>query len=152
MFHTPLYRWRLCAVLLVTFALVTGFVLRAPWLVTAGAPDPVMAAWAKAQAAGSYHFTSDVVQITMPTAKVTNVGRSSRTEELHLDWPDRSAPADRRDAALVGRWQCAPSQQRPGHQSRRRQDLCPARWAFGELSRAVGREARLCGRWPGPAR
>jgi len=84
MFHSPPYHWRLYAVLLVTFALVTGFALRLSSVVTAGAPDPVTAAWAKAQAAGSYHFTSDIVQITMPTAKVTNVGRSSRTEELHL--------------------------------------------------------------------
>lgn len=84
MFHSPPYRWRLYVVLLVALALVTGFMLRLPTIVTADLPDPVTAAWAKAQAAGSYHFTSDVVQITMPTAKVTNVGRSSRTEELHL--------------------------------------------------------------------
>ncbi|MFN8440673.1 MAG: LamG-like jellyroll fold domain-containing protein [Caldilineaceae bacterium] len=46
--------------------------------------DPVTAAWEKARAAGSYSFTSDVTQITVPVAKVSNVGRSSRTEQLHL--------------------------------------------------------------------
>ncbi|MCB0093613.1 MAG: hypothetical protein KDE54_37245, partial [Caldilineaceae bacterium] len=56
-------------------------------LLTAGrrAADPVTAAWEKARAAGSYHFESEVTQITMPTAKVTNVGRSSRTERFQLN-------------------------------------------------------------------
>jgi hypothetical protein len=48
-------------------------------------PDPVAAAWAKAKAAGSYEFTSNITQVTVPTAKVTNVGRSSRSEELYLE-------------------------------------------------------------------
>ncbi|MBW7883682.1 MAG: LamG domain-containing protein, partial [Caldilineaceae bacterium] len=47
--------------------------------------DPLTAAWEQARDAGSYSFTSDVVQITIPTAKVTNVGRPSRTEQLYLE-------------------------------------------------------------------
>lgn len=45
----------------------------------------VTAAWEKARAAGSYHFSSDVTQVTVPVANVTNVGRTSRTEQLHLE-------------------------------------------------------------------
>ncbi|MFN8446941.1 MAG: LamG-like jellyroll fold domain-containing protein [Caldilineaceae bacterium] len=47
--------------------------------------DPVSAAWEKARNAGSYHFTSDVTQLTVPVAKVTNIGRSSHSEQLHLE-------------------------------------------------------------------
>lgn len=49
------------------------------------ASDPVTAAWTKARAAGSYHFTANVTQVTVPVANVTNVGRTSRTEQLHLE-------------------------------------------------------------------
>ena len=48
------------------------------------APNPVTAAWEKAKAAGSYHFTSDVLQETIPVASITNVGRRSRTDAFHL--------------------------------------------------------------------
>lgn len=43
------------------------------------------AAWDAARAAGSYHFTSDITQVTLPVATLTNVGRSSRTEKLYLE-------------------------------------------------------------------
>ena len=46
--------------------------------------NPVVDAWEKARAAGSYAFASDITQITIPTAKLTNVGRTSRTEQLYL--------------------------------------------------------------------
>lgn len=46
--------------------------------------NPVTAAWEKARAAGSYHFDSNVLQVTIPKATVLNVGRSSRTEQFHL--------------------------------------------------------------------
>jgi hypothetical protein len=49
------------------------------------APDPVTAAWQKARAAGSYHFTSDVLQKSIPVASITNVGRSSRSDAFHLE-------------------------------------------------------------------
>lgn len=49
------------------------------------APDPVTAAWEKARAAGSYHFTSNVKQVTVPSATIANVGRTSRSEELYLE-------------------------------------------------------------------
>jgi len=48
-------------------------------------PDPVTAAWEKAKAAGSYHFTSDVTQVTIPLATLANVGRSSRSDTLRLE-------------------------------------------------------------------
>src|SRR5690349_4636698 len=49
------------------------------------APDPITAAWEKAKAAGSYHFTSDVLQKTIPLANLTNVGRTSHTDAFHLE-------------------------------------------------------------------
>ncbi|MCX6049338.1 MAG: hypothetical protein NT075_29905, partial [Chloroflexi bacterium] len=48
-------------------------------------PDPVTAAWEKAKAAGSYHFTSDVTQVTIPLATLANVGRSSRSDTVRLE-------------------------------------------------------------------
>jgi hypothetical protein len=56
-----------------------------PRAVRAVNPDPISAAWAKARAAGSYQFDSNVTQMTVPVAKVTNVGRQSHTEYLRLE-------------------------------------------------------------------
>jgi hypothetical protein len=47
-------------------------------------PDPVTAAWEKARAAGSYHFTADVLQKSIPVATLTNVGRTSRSDAFHM--------------------------------------------------------------------
>ena len=59
--------------------------LLAPQFTAAAQPDPVTAAWEQARAAGSYHFGSDVVQVTTPIATVANVGRTSREERLRLE-------------------------------------------------------------------
>lgn len=56
-----------------------------PSMTNAATVDPVTAAWERARAAGSYHFTSDVTQMTLPLATLTNVGRASRTEKLYLE-------------------------------------------------------------------
>ena len=48
------------------------------------APDPVTAAWEKARAAGSYHFTADVLQKSIPVATLINVGRTSRADAFHM--------------------------------------------------------------------
>ena len=45
----------------------------------------VAAAWQSAQARGGYHFTSDVVQVTVPEATLTNVGRRSEQEQVYLE-------------------------------------------------------------------
>ena len=47
--------------------------------------DPIRAALQRAHAAGAYQFDGDVSQVTMPTARITNVGRSNRTEEMHIE-------------------------------------------------------------------
>ncbi len=47
--------------------------------------DPVLSAWEQARAAGSYHFSSNVVQVVLPSSTIANVGRSSRTEKLYLE-------------------------------------------------------------------
>ena len=57
--------------------------------------DPLTAAWERAQDAGSYNFTSDVVQTTIPAPTISNVGRPSRTEQLHLE-----GQSDLKSAAL----------------------------------------------------
>ncbi len=56
-----------------------------PGVTRASTPDPVTAAWEKAKAAGSYAFTSNVHQKTLPVASISNVGRTSRSEDLYLE-------------------------------------------------------------------
>src|SRR5262245_47135961 len=70
--------------LLLALALAIGFALL-PRAISAVAPDPVAAAWRAARARGAYHFASDVVQSTTPSATVANIGRSSREQRLHLE-------------------------------------------------------------------
>src|SRR6476646_6478465 len=70
--------------LLLALALTIGFALL-PSAVSAIAPDPVTAAWRAARARRTYHFNSDVVQSTTPSATVANIGRSSREQRLHLE-------------------------------------------------------------------
>ena len=50
----------------------------------------VAAAWERAQEAGSYAFSADVAQTTIPLATVENVGRSSRTSRYFME--GESAP------------------------------------------------------------
>ena len=64
-------------------ALALGLAIR-PQAAAAVQPDPVSAALARARAAGSYHFDSDVIQVSIPAPKASNVGRGSRTTQLHL--------------------------------------------------------------------
>jgi len=45
----------------------------------------VQAAWQRAQESGSYHFTGDVTQVTVPAATLTNVGRRSQQENVYLE-------------------------------------------------------------------
>jgi hypothetical protein len=54
------------------------------WQTVWATPDPLQQAWQRARAAGSYHFSSDVTQHTIPVAKSTNIGRQSRTERIYL--------------------------------------------------------------------
>ncbi|NOZ04951.1 MAG: hypothetical protein GXP41_01170, partial [Chloroflexi bacterium] len=54
----------------------------------------VQAAWRRAQQAGAYHFATDILQTTYLAPRVTNVGRSSRQDTLHIEGetnlPDRT--------------------------------------------------------------
>ena len=74
----------LVAGVVLVISAVVGLALFPQWT-QAAAPDPVTAAWQRARAAGNYRFTSDVTQVTLPLATVTNVGRTSRTEELYME-------------------------------------------------------------------
>ncbi|MEZ4673457.1 MAG: hypothetical protein R2932_04345 [Caldilineaceae bacterium] len=47
--------------------------------------DPVTAAWEKARDAIAYEFSSDVTQVSVPTATVANAGRTSQTHKVHLE-------------------------------------------------------------------
>ncbi|MCL4862851.1 MAG: hypothetical protein KJZ93_25795, partial [Caldilineaceae bacterium] len=81
--HLPQHRllWLTAATAALVLALI--FVVQ-PRLADAVARDPILAAWEQARAAGSYRFSSDILQVTAPSARITNVGRSSRTEQFHL--------------------------------------------------------------------
>src|SRR5262245_38481608 len=74
----------LLALVILVGSVLLGLIIR-PVVTSAATPDPVTAAWERARTAGSYHFTSDVTQVTLPLATLGNVGRTSRTEKLHLE-------------------------------------------------------------------
>ena len=75
--------------LISAFAILAGLLVVAsfwaPDQAASAAADPLAAAWARARAAGSYRFTSDVAQTTTPSASVLNAGRTSRTDQLYLE-------------------------------------------------------------------
>lgn len=60
--------------------LVEAFFRLAPTV----APDPLTAAWHRAQAAGSYAFRADIEQIASPAPTVANVGRSAQSDRFTL--------------------------------------------------------------------
>ncbi|NJK80869.1 MAG: hypothetical protein HC914_13610 [Chloroflexaceae bacterium] len=72
------------AVGLLVFVLVFGGLLTFR-TVNALQRDPVTAAWQQARAAGSYHFTANVVQVTTPAASIYTIGRSSDEQRLYLE-------------------------------------------------------------------
>ncbi len=45
----------------------------------------VTEAWERARASGSYRYTADLVQTTIPKPIITNVGQTSRRNEIHLE-------------------------------------------------------------------
>ena len=49
------------------------------------AADALSTAWDRARATGSYHFDGDVQQVTLPSAIPANVGRTSRSDQFHLE-------------------------------------------------------------------
>ena len=71
----------------VRFAIVVvaALLLVVPVLRASTQTDAVHTAWQHVQAAGSYHFAGDVTQVTTPSATVTNIGRASREDTLHLE-------------------------------------------------------------------
>lgn len=52
---------------------------------TRSADDAVTAAWRAVQSTGAYHFSSDITQVILPEATISNVGRASRTEKLYIE-------------------------------------------------------------------
>ena len=56
-----------------------------PHIAQATPRDPIVGAWEAARAVGSYAFTTDIRQVTIPSARITNVGRSSKNQLLHLE-------------------------------------------------------------------
>ncbi len=59
--------------------------LKTPPNQTANAADTLKAAWQRARDAGSYQFDGDVTQVTLPTARITNVGRGSKSTQMHVE-------------------------------------------------------------------
>ncbi len=47
--------------------------------------DRLAAALERVRDRGSYRFDGDVTQVTMPSATIGNIGRTSRTDQFHVD-------------------------------------------------------------------
>ena len=77
-------RWLIGALALLVGAWLVSQTLL-PRSAQATSHDPIAGAWAAARTVGAYAFTSDIRQVTIPTARVTNVGRSSKHQTLHLE-------------------------------------------------------------------
>ena len=69
------------AITLLTIAALLGLSATA----AAHQPDPLAAALQRAPRRGPYAFSTDITQITVPASKVTNVGRTSTTSQMHLE-------------------------------------------------------------------
>lgn len=52
----------------------------------------VQAAWERARQSGSYRYTADIVQRSIPKPTVTNVGRTSSQNELHIEGEANPSP------------------------------------------------------------
>ena len=85
--------YRLFVLLLLALSLIDGIaggfgaqpLLKASDTGAENATEAVEQAWQRVQDSGSYSFNSDIVQVTIPEATLTNVGRSSREERLDLE-------------------------------------------------------------------
>jgi hypothetical protein len=64
---------------------LAALLLLVPLRGAAQSQNPVAAAVAKARTAGSYTFSGDMLQETVPSSTVTNVGHTSRTDQLYLE-------------------------------------------------------------------
>ena len=56
-----------------------------PTTTFSAAPPGIRDAWERARRAGAYHFSADIVQTAIPLPTVTNVGRQSRQDSLHVE-------------------------------------------------------------------
>jgi hypothetical protein len=77
-YHVP--QWTLVVLCVLALTLFVS-----PVLTTSADQNPLQAAWEKARQSGAYHFSADILQTLTPLPKVTNVGRQSRQDELHLE-------------------------------------------------------------------
>ncbi len=71
-------------------ALLLAGGLSALWLQpqTTDAQTDVKAAWDNARAAGSYHFSADIKQTTIPLTTAQNIGQQSKQQTAHLEGDD----------------------------------------------------------------
>ncbi len=74
------FRWVfvLLILLLVSYPVVTSAQQRSD-------TDAVMDAWKQARSLGSYHFSAEIRQTTIPLPTVSNVGRSSVQDDVYLE-------------------------------------------------------------------
>jgi len=72
----PALLW-VTALALITLALL-------PYRLTAARSGPIAGAWEHARQAGAYQFSGTLLQVTTPVASAANIGRSSRTDQIHL--------------------------------------------------------------------
>jgi len=73
------------AVLMAVVVGAAGLLVLTRGSADAGSAGPLEAAWTRARAEGSYHFLSEVVQVTTPSATVANAGKTDRKQTLHLE-------------------------------------------------------------------
>ncbi len=82
-------RWKRSSWVLLALAVVAaaggGWAAFARGSVGASGSNAVVAAWNRARAEGSYHFTSDVVQVATPAGSVLNAGRAGQSQRVHVD-------------------------------------------------------------------
>ena len=83
------YRRYRAWILITSIALLILGAVRAPQISQAGRPpspeETVQHAWRLAQESGVYRFATEIIQTTYPAPSLANVGRTSRTERLHIE-------------------------------------------------------------------
>src|SRR5437763_13596819 len=79
----PIWALRLIAIALSVVLLCFGFVTLST--AASGPRAEVQTTWRNARDAGGYSFRADVTQKAIPVASLSNIGRTSRDYQYHLE-------------------------------------------------------------------
>jgi hypothetical protein len=77
--------WELRLIAIAASVLLLSFAVVRLTTAAAGPRAEVQTIWRNAQVAGGYSFRADVLQKVVPAASLSNVGRTSRTYQYHLE-------------------------------------------------------------------